>query len=110
MTTVKKYSGKGDTSDRTECSFDPTDFIHIFTDKMMWKELGREISRTLTPVYGEMFGDMPLIDRFHRAIEHKKFAIKELKKWYYRHGTMYKITIIINGFENKYPSHAREGA
>ena len=100
MTTVKEYTGKGLTTDRTEVSFNPSDFIHLIYNTMQWRELEKEMTRTLRPVYDNLFGeDMMLIDKIGNIISHKKFAIYNLKKHYYKTGSLYKITIVINGFE-----------
>lgn len=108
MTEVKGFTNSlgtetktfvNDIADRTEVTFIPENFYCILTERMLWKALERDMSRQLRNAYDKMFGeDMKLIDKLHQIASHKRYAIDELKRWYYKHNSFYKITIIINGF------------
>jgi hypothetical protein len=98
MTEVKEFQNS--VYDRTEATFQPKDFIHLFNNTMQWKELEKEIGGVLRPIYDDLFGrDMKLIDKLHDIVQHRDYAVNELKKYYYKtNKSLYTITIIINGY------------
>lgn len=95
-----------DVADRMEVTFITRNFYCDLTERMLWKPLERDMGRQLNRAYNEMFGDtMKLIDKYDNVINHKRYAITELKRYYYKNkesmtlsSRLYDITIIINGY------------